>query len=368
MTVQAVEFDCLMRLAGPVEESQVLTPAQLPAQIGRSISRAFAPMVRIDQAGVRSASGLLRAGGLLLDPESPAAVRSGDFLQPILRKDDRNGEPMILQPIDWAYLQVTETDAAKIQMELFAGRVGGLQGRRNQRTHRMALKVRPHYPQTTVRLHAAGAPDQPLQGYEIHEKDLASGDMTFLGRTDWDGRLVVEKTDTPLRLLYVKNGESVLARLPTLVGQTPVATADLVSDDVRLRGEAYIRGVENAILDLVALRQLLAARIRQRLEKEQWAEARELLDALRDQPTYETIARDMAKKQTEIQSKNPYEQRKLDKMFATTRETLVKHINASLIRELEAEVAAASKPKPAAEAADAEADDAKADDAKADES
>ena len=349
MTVQAIEFDCLMRSAGPVVESQAMSVARLPAQIGRAITQAFAPVVRIDQAGVRSASGLLRAGGLILDPDSPAAVGTGDLLQPMMRRDDRSGDPLILQTIDWAYLLVTEVEAAKLQMQLYAGRTGGLQGRRNQRTHRVALKVRPQYPQTTIRLHAAGKPDQPLQGYEIHEKDLESGEWTLVGRTDWDGRLRLEKEDVSLRLLYVKNGEVVLARLPTVVGLTPLATADLTPDDIRLRGEAYIRGVQNAIIDLVALRQLLAARIRLRLEKGQLDEAQQLLDALREQPTYETIARDMSKKQSEIQSSNPYEQRKLDGMFATTRELLVKHIGSSLIRQLEAEVAAAKQTPAAAE-------------------
>ena len=94
-------------------------------------------------------------------------------------------------------------------------------------------------------------------------------------------------------LLYVKNGGAVLARLPLVPGLTETEVADLTGDDMRLQAEAYIRGVQNAIIDLVAIRKLLEARIRMRLTKGQMTEAEDLLRALRDQPTNEKLASDM---------------------------------------------------------------------------
>ncbi len=141
-----------------------------------------------------------------------------------------------------------------------------------------------------------------------------------------------------MRLLYVKNGGAVLARLPIVPGATERETADLVGDDQRLRAEAYIRGTQNAIVDLIAIRTLLGARIRLKLEKGQMAEAKELLLMLEKQPTYEVISADMAKKIIQIKGRNPSEQKRIENMFAETREMLVKNINSNLIRELEAEV------------------------------
>ena len=122
-------------------------------------------------------------------------------------------------------------------------------------------------------------------GYELYEKNLETTDMTFIGRTDWNGRLWVEKTDQPLRLLYVKNGGAVLARLPFVPGLYPKVVADLSGDDIRLQAEAYIRGVQNSIVDLVAIRELFKARIRIRLERGEMDKAEDLLNALRDQPS-----------------------------------------------------------------------------------
>lgn len=343
------EFDCLMRHPGPIHVANIADPSAIPNTMARLITNAFAPLVRIDDVGDKSAEGRLRAGGLVLDPQSPAAVQKGDFVQPFLRKNDRAGEPLLVGVVDWTYFLATEQSDAKLKFEMHSGRSGALKGRRNARTIRAALKIRPTLPATTLRLHAKGDAKQPLVGYDVYEKDRTSGSYTFVGQTDWDGRLLLEKTASPLRLLYVKNGGAVLARLPIVPGQTALEVADLVGDDIRLQAEAYIRGVQNSIIDLVAIRTLFASSIRAHIKKGNFPKAIEQLDRLRQEPTYEKLANDMAVKQTMITSRNRSEQRKIDSMFADTRTLLVKHINPTIVRELEAELTAAGgSPIPAA--------------------
>ncbi len=342
LRVQVAELDCLMRHFSAVQRAEALNYPSLANVVGQAIVAAFAPIVRIEDAGQKTAVGVTRAAKLIVDEDNPALIKSGEFLQPMVRKDDRNGNPIAIGPLPWAFLHVTKVDGARLDMDLYAGRAGGLQGRQNKRTFRVALRTRPALAQSTIRLHAAGNPNEPLIGYELYEKELDSIDMTPVGRTDWSGRILITKTDDPMRLLYVKNGGAILARLPIVPGLNEVEVADLVGDDQRLRAEAYIRGTQNAIVDLIAIRTLLGARIRSRLEKGQLAEAKDLLDALRDEPTYEVIAGDMAKKVVQIKGRNSGEQRKIDSMFAQTREMLVNNINSKLIRDLEAEVTAAT--------------------------
>jgi hypothetical protein len=343
--VEVVELDCLMRQFSPVIRTESLNFDSVATVIGESIVRAFAPVVRIEDAGQKTAVGITRASGLVIPSEfkdkHPALISEGEFLQPMVRKDDRNGNPIAIGPIPWAFLHVKKIENSRLNMDLYSGRSGGLQGRKNARTFRMALRTRPVGPSSTIRLHAAGSPADALAGYEVYEKKLDSIDMKLVGRTDWDGRIVVNKADAPMRLLYVKNGGAVLARLPIVPGLTELEVADLMGDDQRLRAEAYIRGTQNAIVDLIAIRALLAARIRLRLEKGQLAEAKELLEALKKEPTYDTIANEMGKKVVQIKGRTSVEQRKIDELFAQTREMLVKNINSKLIRDLEADVAAA---------------------------
>ncbi|GAA5506381.1 hypothetical protein [Novipirellula caenicola] len=345
--VHVVEIDTLMRHFGPVASQRFVQPSEMAGTIGRTMIEAFAPVVRIEDAGKKNAKGLLRAGGLILDDKSPAMVHVGDVLEPMVRKNDRNGNPIQIGPIEWAYLQVTEKENVRLEMDFYAGRPVGLQGRNNKRTFRMALRSRPFGESTMLRLHAQKDPDFPLIGYEIYNKDLETGDMSFVGRTDWNGRLDVAAADSPLHLLYVKNGGAVLARLPMVPGLNPHAVADLSGDDMRLQAEAYIRGVQNAIIDLVAIRELLAARVRLRLRKGEMDEARELLHALREQPTHERIADDMDKKLTAFLNqpgaKNPNQRAKIDQMFSQTQDLLSRQINPEKIRALEEDMITAQK-------------------------
>lgn len=338
MSVQVTELDTLMRHFGAVTSATLGSEAHLPDVVGFAVRDAFSPVVRIENAGQKNATGLIRASGLALDENSPALVQVGDILEPMIRKDDRNGKPMTIGPLDWAYLITTEKDGRKVEMDFHAGRMGGLQGRKNNRTHRMGIVIKPRLEKTTLRLHAKGNPNLPLIGYEIYDRELKGKNMTFVGRTDWNGVMTVGKIESPLRLLYVKNGGAVLARLPIVPAHHPRAVADLAGDDMRLQAESYIRGVQNVIIDLVAIRELFKARIKLRLKKGQVKEAEELLEALRNEPSNERIANDMGKKQADFLKaigRNPNQQRKVDGMFSTTRKLLSQHINPKIINELE---------------------------------
>ncbi|WP_039961250.1 hypothetical protein [Rhodopirellula europaea] len=339
MKVESVEFDTLMRYFGDTSQATVSSFNLLPEVVGATLRDVFAPVARIDDAGKNNAVGLVRASGLVTDKNSPALVNVGDVLVPMVRKDDRNGSPISIGPLDWAYLLTKELDGRRVKMDFHAGRAGGLQGRKNARTHRVGLRIRPRKDETLLRLHAKGDPNQPLIGYEIYEKELEGKSMTFIGRTDWNGRLNVEPNDEqPLRLLYVKNGGAVLARLPMVPGHHEKMIADLGGDDMRLQAESYIRGVQNSIIDLLAIRELFKARIMMRLERGDLEPAEELLEVLRNQPTNERLANDMGKRQSEFIKaigKNANQQRKVDEMFSVTREMLTKHINPKLVRDLE---------------------------------
>ncbi|MEM8910959.1 MAG: hypothetical protein AAGC97_04260 [Planctomycetota bacterium] len=340
--VQVIELDTLMRNFGSLVDLEITSTDRITDLIGSGLRKAFRPVVRIDNAGTKSASGLIRAGGLILDEGSPGWVQVGDVLEPMIRKNDRNGNPISIGPLDWAYLNTVEQDGSKVEMSFYAGRLGGLQGRSNNRTFRVGLKVQPQLDESMIRLHAQKDTNQPLIGYEIYDKELDSTAMTFVGRTDWNGRLIVEPIDRPLRLLYVKNGGAVLARLPIVPGHLDMAVADLAGDDMRLQAEAYIRGVQNSIIDLVALRELFKARIMLRLKRGSSGDlesAEELLEALRRQPSNEMIANDMGKRSTiflKAIGRNANQRKKVDNMFSKTREMLTKHINPKLVNDLEA--------------------------------
>jgi hypothetical protein len=345
--VTVIEMDTLMRHFGAPAILEFENPKTDADRIVSAITEVFRPILRIDEAGQKNATGLVRAGGLIVDPKSPAALQVGDILEPMIRMNDRNGIPFMIGPLDWSFLITTQADTRIAKTDFWTGRSAGLQGRKNDRTFRMALRVRPKGRSSELRLHAKGDPKTPLIGYEIYEKNLDSekSQFDFVGRTDWDGRLQIDPTKKPFRLLYVKNGGAILARLPIVPGLHQRDVADIIGDDDRLRAEAYIKGVENAIIDLVAIRELYKTRIRLRLERGDMKVAEELMRGLSAQPTSAELSDALGKKQSDFlkEIKNKAQQKKIDIMFSATREMLSQFINPKLELDLEQDILTAKK-------------------------
>jgi hypothetical protein len=345
--VTVIEMDTLMRHFGAPAKVELEIPETDADRIVSAITEAFRPILRIDEAGRKNATGLIRAGGLIVDPKSPASLQVGDILEPMIRMNDRNGVPFLIGPMDWSFLLTTKVETPIATTDFWTGRSAGLQGRKNDRTFRMALRVRPKGRSSELRLHAKGDAKTPLIGYEIYEKDLDSekAKFDFVGRTDWDGRLQIDPTQKPFRLLYVKNGGAILARLPIVPGLHPEDVADIIGDDDRLRAEAYIKGVENAAIDLVAIRELYKTRIRLRLERGDIKVAEELMLGLAAQPTSAELSDALGKKQTDFlkEIKNKAQQKKIDIMFSATRDMLSQFINPKLELDLEQDLLTAKK-------------------------
>lgn len=351
--VTVVEMDRLMRHFGApiVEPVGELVTSRIDV-VASAIRESFRPIVRIEEAGRKTASGLVRGGGLIVEDDNPGRIQVGDILEPMLRKEDRNGVPFVVGPLDWSFLVTTKADNRLVDMDFWSGRTGSLQGRKNNRTYRHGLRVKPRGRGSELRLHAKGDVDQSLVGYEIYDKDLETDKTSFVGRTDWKGTLQIEPSDGPFRLLYVKNGGAILARLPIVPGLHQRDVANLVGDDERLQAEAYIKGVQNSIIDLVAVRELFKARVQLRIERGEIDKAEELMLALSQQPTSRELNDAIGKRKVVFLKsiENKSQLKKVDEMFSTTQDLLGKFINPKLVQDLEVEFLAAKrkKDKPAA--------------------
>jgi hypothetical protein len=163
--------------------------------------------------------------------------------------------------------------------------------------------------------------------------------------------------NVPLVLLYVKNGETLLARLPIVVGLQPLYVAEVPDDSRRLEAEAFLRGLQSEVVDLVALRQVAAARVRLRMEEGKLDQAKLLVDELRQLKDYEKMARDLDNVQRQVLDPasgplTPVAQLRIEKMFQQTRELLQKYLQNDLVQKVEKELDARLKgtPLPTADA------------------
>jgi len=295
-------------------------------------------------------------------------------------------------------------DNARFYGAIFAASRGALAAAKNRRTKRVALKIAPHFSETQLKLGIRQMPSSSVPGAEVYLRTPGTEDLKMVGRTDWRGvielseqalptilydqptssavasiakaRMTVsteepsegsseqpldatpesneealrrrrEKPPTstlqinvPLYLYYIKNGETLLARLPIITGYRDMEKADLPDDRRRLQAEAFLKGLQSEVLDLVVRRKILDARIRKKLEEGKSDDASALLDELKKVKSYDGMSAQIQSIQrrafaTESGPVSGPVAERIDKMVDITRVLMQKYLQDDLVRELE---------------------------------
>jgi hypothetical protein len=397
-TLEVRELDCPTRRLSNVYRRDLYHPTQLlAAPVAGLIRDCFTPIARIEESDPTSVKMRGRAAGLITSSEHPALMRAGDVLQVVVRRNDRNGQPSLLETVPWTFVVATAVRGEHIDGTVFSGVRGGLEGRRNSRTQRIAMLVKPQGTKTDLLVVTQNAKDKPLAATQIFQR-LPGGDKSDpIGRTDWRGQLrlpmlaeppiatikitkpvapvtadnanpatnevtaaaaapaaevATEQIEIPLRsplmIYYVKNGETLLARLPIVIGLSPIVTAEVLDDSRRLQAEGFLRGLQSEVVDVVALRQVTAARVRMRIEERKLEDAGKLLEELRQLKDYDKMVGELDTVQRQVLDPaagaiTPVAQIRIEKMFQQTRELLQKYLQNDLLKKVEKELDVAIK-------------------------
>ena len=117
----------------------------------------------------------------------------------------------------------------------------------------------------------------------------------------------------------------------------------MLSDDIRLRAEGVIQGLQSQFLDLVARREVIAKRARYRIEQKEFDGARELIDEIRGLPNIEQFTLTIEQQRRQVLSNDSREQSRIDAMFNRLIELLAKYIDDGVVGELDGELRAAEE-------------------------
>jgi hypothetical protein len=277
--IRGRELDLRTRVMGPTVERRCGALPGVPLACWDVLASTFVPLARIESVADKNVSARVRAGGLITDPGSLALIQPGDALRPIIRRNERGGEPAKngIQPVAWTILGVQSRIGSLLDCTVSSGYRTPIPSRANVRMERLAVVARPRLPATRVVLQSRGKDPHPLTGYEVFVKGIDNLPTQLLGVTDWRGSIEVPRGDVLIRTLYVKNGNQLLARLPLVPGDERELVATTIEDDYRLQTEGFLIGLQGRVTDLVARREILAARIRKRLSEGKLDEAEDLL-------------------------------------------------------------------------------------------
>ena len=350
--IEARELDLRTRTWGTVVPKSAANVESLPLAAWDAAAATFTPITRIEMVEGPQVVARLRAGGLIVDPSSSALIEKDMVLRPIVRRNDRAGEPNPrggIQAIPWTLLSVKVRTDSLLTCEMFSGYRAAIPSRGGVRTERLALLVRPEFASTRLTLESRTLPPHPLTGYEVHVRRPDEQESRLVGTTDWQGAIDLPAEGVLLSIFLVKNGTQLLARLPIVPGQVEQLSAPLADDDLRLQAEGAINALYSRVLDLVARREILAARFRARLKERNFDEAQLLLEDFRKLETRLDLGRSLDEIQQQARGADKLTQSRIDKLFTEARKLLqLKPLADDMVSTLAAEmVKAKATPAPA---------------------
>jgi hypothetical protein len=343
--VRARELDVRTRTFNTPVSLKLWQSAKLNDTVLQAVLTAFAPLAKIQETEKKAASLRLRAAALPLRDKRLEWVQAGDLFGPVVRYNDREGNIKRINTIPWTYLVVEKASPELVHCKMITGLRSPLSGRRRGRVEPLALSIIPPGKPTRLTLETQSEPPERLAGYEVYARKPDSKATTLLGHTDWQGSLMIPPAEEPIRIILVKSGGRLLARLPLVPGFPPEQTALMANDDRRLEAEGFNRGMQQRLVDLVVRREVLLSRVRAHIKAGRFDEADKLVAELRRLETRDQFSIALTRGRTRIVSDNSGVQTRIDALFDKTQGLVAKHLTPEPIEAIAHEVAKAREAK-----------------------
>lgn len=330
-----------------VGATQVLYhPSELVLGVALALKSCFAPIALIEKPQGNDV--LLKLRGGAIPTQSGEDMLSQDTLFiPFERRYNRLGELETAQPLPWTALSVQSQEGGTVHAQVQSSIPYSLKTRGNRgRTELVAIAPRltrepsqltfvPRY----LSFEENRRPDRigflPL--LQIYEKADSAVESTLdkmttaqgvlVGETNFDGQWTVPYLENkPLRLLSVKQGGILLARLMLVQGFERHYEVPIADDEVRISASAVLLGIQDELADQQIREEILKIRAdKQRASGDTEGFNRTTRELQRSR----TRAQFLAQVETERrrhQSPDTLVQRRMDSMFDRTKQLIEKSL------------------------------------------
>ena len=338
--LSAQELDLRSQSWGPKIVRQIGGSHLLAEGLFEAVCEAFCPIARLVSLDLEAKTAQLRVrgGGLELPTASLRLNFPGQVYRIFVRYNDRLGRATRIQDIPFSYLLAEKTEGAVISAKLISAFRSPLSARRRGRVEQLLVATRAYLPATRLVCRDRAEPDRPLRAYWVYRQSVEGKETTLVGTTDDNGSILVPNTGEGLIVLWVKNGQVPLARLPVVPGAEEEVVAHLPRDDERLEAEAFVLGLQEELLDLVTRRQILLTRAEWYLRAGQRDRARQMLEELRSLQTLDDFRRYLLLNRKRLIASDPLAQKRIDQMFSKTEELLRAYLDPQPIETLAAKL------------------------------
>jgi hypothetical protein len=298
LTLSGREYDTATGKLGPIHRRTAPCVADLPREFFEFALDVFEPSAVIGESFARHV--VLTVRGASLEAASPVGrvVTRGAVFHPLrLVPGKGKGGRTIVMDIPFTYLQVESLEGPVARCTINSIYPNPLTRQMIQANTLVALGLKAGKTPTHLRF-VTKPKKEPAAGYLLTARTLPDGVPRDVGVTDREGRITVPAGfDDGLIVLRLLAGNiEPMVEFPAMPGEfSGERTIPIDPKPETVALEAQLQSIRDAVIDLVAVRARLEARLKARLDGEDWAGVEAGLKEFSQLPARGVFADELAK-------------------------------------------------------------------------
>ncbi|SFH72105.1 hypothetical protein [Planctomicrobium piriforme] len=343
------EWDQCSRSLGQTRSATIHDRRDVPRELAALIAEAFRPLVEIDVIDGGKIEGLVRAGEFPPRIDELTPVRTGDYLVPFFRHLDRKKDVRSIQFLPWTYLKVDQIERARVRTSLVSSFPNPFPASR-RRMEVWALRERPTLPTTEIYVSPRGGKQNPLAGVrcevfnERPTPEQPATDVLKLKTSRLGLITVPASSQHVVRYLQIYSGDALLARVPLIPGLVPRLELEVPDDRARLNVEGEVHLLEGELIDIVATREVLMARIRTAADQDRWPDVDRLMEDLNKLPNLKAFLSRIETLRIQSvyaaqQAKDRVAETRIERLCEKIGDSAKKHLDPVRVNDLKANIA-----------------------------
>lgn len=269
------EFDVATSRLGPICRRAAPYPADAARGLLELALEVFSPSATIGESSGGGVDITIQGAGLPAATELGQVVRPGMVFSPLRIFLKPDGSILKIDDIRWTYLSVKAVDGPLARCAIVSGLKDPLTKRVERKHVLVARGVRVSGAPTRLRFMTPGDKvARPAAGYVLWSKPWPDGAYRELGTTDRDGRITLPpRFESGLCTLLLRQGAvEPMVELPMVPGDSlEERVVNFVAKPATVELEAKLDAIRDAVIDLVAVRGRLEARMKARADGSDWA-------------------------------------------------------------------------------------------------
>jgi hypothetical protein len=291
------EYDAVLRRLGPLQRREAPVVRDAPRVLFRFALDLFSPYAEVGARFGKDVNLIIR--GASLEPASPLGrvATTGAVFQPFRLIPRKDGTTQV-QEVFFTYLRVESPEPPGARCSFVSSFSDPFTGRTVQKSSYVALGVKAG--KSPTRLRFLTKPDRaPAAGYVLTVRTFPDGPPREMGLTDREGRIELPSgfADGLVVVRLLAGSSEPMAEFPMVPGESSVERVVPPFDPLPLTValETRLDSLRDAVIDVVAVRARLLARLKARYDGEDWTGAAEVLKEFTALPPRETFTTEVAR-------------------------------------------------------------------------